>query len=84
MRAIVAAAGIVAPVVATVQAFRLADVPFGPTGRWLPPVLAAVAGATLMWLLPSPGSRGAAPASEARPQTQPTQGQRGSGTDDDL
>lgn len=59
VRAIVWAAGIAAPVVATVQAFRLADVPYGPAGRWLPPVIAAVAGAVLMLLLPTPGGRAA-------------------------
>lgn len=58
VRAMVSAAGIAAPVVATVQAFRIADVPYGPAGRWFPPVAAALAGAVLMLLLPTPGSRG--------------------------
>lgn len=59
VRLVIWVAGIVAPVVATVQAFRLADVPYGPAGRWLPPVSAAVAGALLMLLLPAPGGRAA-------------------------
>jgi hypothetical protein len=57
IRVAVWVAGIVAPVVATLQAFRLADVPYGAAGRWLPPVAAAIAGAVLMLLLPTPGSR---------------------------
>jgi hypothetical protein len=84
VRAIVAVAGIAAPVLATLQAFRLADIPYGSTGRWLPPVLAAIAGAVLMWLLPSPGARGVTPTSEAEPRTQSAAHRRSSGTGDDL
>lgn len=56
-RAIICLAGIAAPVVATVQSFRLTDIPYGPAGRWVPPVVAAVVGAVLMWLLPPSGHR---------------------------
>jgi hypothetical protein len=81
VRAIVAAAGIAAPVVASLQAFRLADVPYGPAGRWLPPVLAAVAGSVLLWLLPTAGAGPAALCSKASRQTAE---RPGSGADDDL
>jgi hypothetical protein len=81
IRALVAAAGIAAPVVAAVPAFRLADVPYGPAGRWLPPVLAAAAGSVLLWLLPTPGTRAAAPSGQLH---RPTAEQPGSGANDDL
>lgn len=83
IRAIVAAAGLAAPVVATVQAFRLADVPYGPAGRWLPPVIAAVAGAVLMWLLPTPGAGAGIPARQAVVRKRPAR-LNSSGADDDL
>jgi hypothetical protein len=81
IRVIVAAAGIAAPVIAALQAFRLADIPYGPAGRWLPPVLAAAAGATLLWLLPAPGGRAAA---SSRHVNRPTVEMPRSGADDDL
>ena len=55
--AVTFAAGIAAPIVAAVQAFQIADIPYGPAGRWLPPVAASAGGAVLMWLLPAPGGR---------------------------
>jgi hypothetical protein len=83
VRAVVAAAGVVAPVVATLQAFRIADVPFGPVGSWLPPVVAAVVGAVLMWRLPISGQ--AAPRGRKADAAHQSDAQLvRSGMDDDL
>ena len=49
--------------------FTIAGEPYGPVGHWLPPVVAAVAGAVLMLFLPTTGgraARGSRPAEEGR------------------